>query len=195
MKMSKLEKRFVNRRKKAQNNVNRIHNTLSKFNTENIKYVLEIGCGIGLVSAYLAHEHGFNVYGTDYDPDEIHLAKEFNRESEKLHFQVEDASKLSFADNSIDLLISQNVFHHIPNWVDAVAEIKRVLNLGGYLVWFDLVIPSLLKKIFSPITKNYGLYTISDIQSEFDKTGFNIIQQDKVVHGPFGHYEMVLIKE
>lgn len=194
MKMSKFEKRFVNRRNKAEKNIMKVRDILKKFESENIRNVLEIGCGIGLVSAYLTNEYGINVYGTDFDPEEIQLAKQLNNERDNLHFKVEDAAELSFADNSFDLVISQNVFHHIPNWQKAVSEIQRVLRPGGYLIWLDLVFPILLKKMFKFITKNYGLYTLNDIYSEFDKAGFETVQKQKMVHGPFMHYEMVLKK-
>lgn len=192
MKMTKFEKRFVNRRKKAENNISKIRAILETIDSSNIKDVLEIGCGTGLVSAYLATECGFQVYGTDFDPHEIELAKELNEESGDLHYQNEDAANLSFKDNSFDLVISQNVFHHIPNWPGAVAEINRVLRPGGYLIWHDLVIPGWVKKIFAPITKNYGLYTLNDVRSAFEKTRFEIIQKQKFLHGPLKHYEMVL---
>ena len=194
MKMSKFEKRFVNRRNKAEKNIMKVRDILKKFESENIRNVLEIGCGIGLVSAYLTNEYGINVYGTDFDPEEIQLAKQLNNERDNLHFKVEDAAELSFADNSFDLVISQNVFHHIPNWQKAVSEIQRVLRPGGSLIWLDLVFPILLKKMFKFITKNYGLYTLNDIYSEFDKAGFETVQKQKMVHGPFMHYEMVLKK-
>jgi ubiquinone/menaquinone biosynthesis C-methylase UbiE len=192
MKMTKLEKRFVNRRKKAENNVIKIRDALKKINSESIKNVLEIGCGIGLVSAYLANSFGMTVYGTDFDPDEIQLAKKISNERPKLKFQVEDASNLSFVDNSFNLVISQNVFHHIPDWSRAVAEIARVLQRGGYLIWFDLVLPGFVKKMFKPITKNYGIYTLDDILTEFDEAGFEIIQKQKLLHGPFKYYEIIL---
>ena len=164
------------------------------MDAENINSALEIGCGIGLVSAYLASQHGMTVYGTDFDPEEINMAKEINDEGSRLHFQVEDASNLSFADNQFNLVISQNVFHHIPDWPKAISEISRVLQQGGYLLWSDIVFPNWLKKLFKPVTKNYGLYTLDDIQSEFEKIGFEIIQKQKMVHGPFLHYEMVLMR-
>jgi ubiquinone/menaquinone biosynthesis C-methylase UbiE len=192
MKMTKFEKRFVNRRKKAERNIAKIHAILEKINLENINEVLEIGCGIGLVSAHLAKEYGFYVYGTDVDPYEIKLAKEFNVENHNLHYQNEDATDLSFKDYSFDLVISQNVFHHIPNWYEAVNEIQRVLRPGGYLIWYDLILPQLLKKMFKSITKNYGLYTAKDIQSKFYKAGFKIVEKQKIIHGPFMYYEIVL---
>ena len=190
--MTKLEKRFVNRRKKAENNIKKIQDALEKINSDSIKNALEIGCGIGLVSAYLANSFGMTVYGTDFDPDEIQMAKKINNEDSKLQFKVEDASNLSFVDNSFNLVISQNVFHHIPDWSKAVDEIARVLQSGGYLIWFDLVLPELVKKIFKPITKNYGIYTLDDILTKFDKVGFEIIQRQKLPHGPFKYYEMIL---
>jgi ubiquinone/menaquinone biosynthesis C-methylase UbiE len=194
MKMSKFEKRFVNRRNKAEKNIMKVRDILRQIESDNIKNVLEIGCGIGLVSSYLANEYGIDVYGTDFDPEEIQLAKQLNNERDNLHFKVEDAADLSFADNSFDLAISQNVFHHIPNWQKAVSEIQRVLRPCGYLIWLDLVFPALLKKMFKSLTKNYGLYTLNDIHSEFNRAGFETVQKQKMMHGPFMHYEMVLIK-
>ncbi|MCK4640656.1 MAG: class I SAM-dependent methyltransferase [Candidatus Marinimicrobia bacterium] len=194
MKMSKFEKRFVNRRNKAEKNIMKVRDKLRQIESENIKNALEIGCGIGLVSSYLANEYGIDVYGTDFDPEEIQLAKQLNNERDTLHFKVEDATELSFANNSFDLVISQNVFHHIPYWQKAISEFQRVLRPDGYLIWMDLVFPALLKKMFKSITKNYGVYTLNDIHSEFYKAGFETVKKQKMVHGPFVHYEIVLTK-
>ena len=120
------------------------------------------------------------------------MAEQINKKQKNLHYQVEDAAALSFEDNCFDLVISQNVFHHIPNWQDAIAEIRRVLRPGGYLIWHDIVFAGLLIKLFKPVTKNYGLYTLNDIQSEFDKCGFDIIEKQKMLHGPFKHFELIL---
>ena len=192
MKMTGFEKRFVNRRRKAERNIKKIEEVLKQINAEEIKDALEIGCGIGLVSAHLANQLGMNVYGTDFDPEEIQLAKSFNEERDTLHFQVEDAARLSFADNVFDLVISQNVFHHIPDWPTAIAEISRVLRPDGCLIWQDLVFPGWLKMVSKPITKNYGLYTINDVQSEFEKRGFVIKHEHRRMHGPFKYCEMLL---
>jgi ubiquinone/menaquinone biosynthesis C-methylase UbiE len=154
--------------------------------------VLEIGCGIGLLSAHLANKRGMHVYGTDFDPEEIQLAKTFTAEGDTLHFQVEDAARLSFANDSFDLVISQNVFHHIPDWPNAIAEIKRVLRQGGCLIWQDLVFPAWLKMVSKPLTKNYGLYTLNDVQAEFEKAGFVISQKQTMLHGPFKHCGMIM---
>ena len=172
MKMTRFEKRFVNRKKKSERNINKLESDLKLIDLTKIKTVLELGCGIGFVSTYLAETYDYNVYGTDYDPEQIQLAKNLQPKLEHLHFQVEDATKLSFEDSNIDLVLSQNVFHHIPNWGDAIKEITRVLSSGGYFIWLDLTFPKIIKNVFLPFVKSYGLYTIADIKTGFDNYGF-----------------------
>ncbi len=43
----------------------------------------------------------------------------------------EDATKLSFSDNSFDVVIGNHIMEHIPDDVKAMAEIYRVLKPGG----------------------------------------------------------------
>ena len=132
--MTRIEKRFVNRKKKSERNIKILESALNLVDLTKIKSVLEIGCGIGFVSHYLAETYKFDMYGTDYDPEQIRIAEKIQPKIEHLHFQVEDATHLTFEDSSIDLVLSQNVFHHIPHWEDAIKEITRVLSSGGYLL-------------------------------------------------------------
>ncbi|MEJ2545613.1 MAG: class I SAM-dependent methyltransferase, partial [Calditrichaceae bacterium] len=179
MKMTRIEKRFVNRKRKSERNIKIIESDFKLMDLTKIKTILELGCGVGFVSAYLAENYPFNVYGTDFDSEQIDAAKSIQSEIKNLRFQVEDASKLSCEDSSIDLVISQNVFHHVPNWQEAVKEIARILCPGGYLTWLDLSFPKLVKNIFLPFIKNYGLYTIEDIKAAFQIHGFKQLLQEQ----------------
>jgi cyclopropane fatty-acyl-phospholipid synthase-like methyltransferase len=192
MKMTKFEKSFVNRKKKAEGNIKKIQHAFEKIKIEKINTVLELGCGVGFVSTYLADSYNFVVYGTDYDVDQIQIAKKLQPKKEHLHFQIEDAVKLSFENSSFDLVISQNVFHHLLNWEDAIKEIKRVLHSGGYFIWLDLTFPEIVKKIFRSFVKNYGLYTINDIKTAFQEGGFRTLFEERLTHGPLSHYHVVL---
>ena len=169
MRMTRLEKYFVNRKKKSDRNIQILESNLRNMDLKKIKRVLEIGCGVGFVSSYLAENYDMEVYGTDYDSEQIQLANKLQPKLERLYYQVEDATKFSFNDSSIDLVISQNVFHYIPNWEKTIKEISRVLTPGGYFNWVDLPIPKLVRNIFNPFVKNYGLYTIEDIERNFDE--------------------------
>jgi ubiquinone/menaquinone biosynthesis C-methylase UbiE len=192
MKMTRIEKQFVNRKKQAEGNIKKIQTAFQQIELEKINTVLELGCGIGFVATYLADSYNVVVYGTDYDVDQILLARKLQPEMEHLHFQVEDAAKLSFEDSSIDLVLAQNVFHHIPDWDDAIHEIARVLRSGGYLIWLDLIFPEIVKRIFRSLVKNYGIYTINDIKTAFKNSGFKTLFQERLAHGPLSQRHFVL---
>lgn len=67
---------------------------------------------------------------TDINPAE----REMIKEDANLKFQLEDGTRLSFPDNSFDLVYSISVIEHIHgNYADAVHEMARVLKPGGYL--------------------------------------------------------------
>jgi hypothetical protein len=46
----------------------------------------------------------------------------------------EDVENLSFTDNSLDLIVSNDVFEHVPNPARAFAECARVLKIGGLML-------------------------------------------------------------
>jgi ubiquinone/menaquinone biosynthesis C-methylase UbiE len=194
MKMTRFEKRFVNRQKKAQGNISRLANQMQKIDLPNTPNVLEIGCGIGTISAYLADNYSAIVFGTDYDPDQINTARNLYTENDQLKFQVEDASHLSFDKGQFDLVVSQYVFHHIPDWELAVNEISRVLKPNGYLCWADLAFPGLLVSLLKKIVKNYGLYTIVQIRTTFQNAGLSELNYKKKFHGPMILHQLVLKK-
>lgn len=195
MAMTGLEKRFVNRKQKAERNVGKVCRNLSVLDISNIRDVLEIGCGIGSVSAYLAQTYPMQVFGTDYDPEQVMIAQELYPSSDRLQFKVEDASNLHFENSSFDLVVSQNTFHHIPKWKTALCEVSRVIRPSGYFLWFDLVFPNFVKTLFQPFVKNYALYTIEDIRNELIHNHFETLFSESMLHGPFMHHNLVLRKK
>lgn len=81
------------------------------------------------IMAYVLSAKG-NVIKTDINPAE----KEMIKENLSLSFKLEDGTKLSFADNTFDLVYSISVIEHIyQKYTEAVTEMIRVLKPGGYL--------------------------------------------------------------
>jgi SAM-dependent methyltransferase len=111
-----------------------------------------------------------------------------------LKYQVEDASNLSLKNEQFDIVVSQNVFHHIPKWDKAIYEISRVLKINGYLFWLDLAFPKLLVSVLKNVIKNYGLYTIKEIRTTFKNAGLEELNYEKMIHGPMIHHHLVLKK-
>ncbi|MGD8553857.1 MAG: class I SAM-dependent methyltransferase [Anaerolineales bacterium] len=194
MAMTGFEKRFVNRPKKGERNARIVRRHLQNLGTDRIHDALELGCGIGSVAAFLAREYGMQVVGTDFDPEQIDAARRFNPENERLRYQVEDASALSFPDESFDLVVSQNVFHHVHGWEKAVMEVARVLRRGGYFIWVDFSYPAFMKRIFQPLVKNYGLYTWREIQRAFGSSGLVPLDVARTRHAIFRYHNVLLQK-
>lgn len=194
MAMTRLEKRFVNRQRKARLNIEKLRARLNDMELDGVRDALELGCGIGTVSSFLAEEYGIRVVGTDFDPEQIEVARSLYDEGDLLTFRVEDGSNLTFPDENFDLVVSQNVFHHIPRWDKAVEEVVRVLRSGGYFIWLDLAFPALLKRLLAPMVKNYGLYTFREISDEFERNGLLPTYYERMFHGFFMHHHLVLRK-
>lgn len=53
-----------------------------------------------------------------------------------------DGKKLPFADGSFDAVMSNSIVHHIPEPIEAVREMVRVLRPGGLLFVRDLLRPA-----------------------------------------------------
>lgn len=120
------------------------------FRTKDYKKILDIGCGTGRHSIYLAKK-GFQVYATDISPTGIEIAR---KKAESLglyniHFQQHDMRKIPFPDNIFDAVICTWTLHHgtLEQIQKTIGEIYRVLRPDGIVIT-DL--PSVA-------TESYGL--------------------------------------
>ena len=90
---------------------------------------LNLGCSTGIIDEYLAG-HVERMVGVDIDEPGIALANS-RRQAPNVEFRVEDAMALSFADASFDVVISSQVYEHVPDAQRMMDEIHRVLRPGG----------------------------------------------------------------
>lgn len=171
MEMSRFEKLIVNRESKGRRNVARLRESL---NPESIHDVLEIGSGIGTVSAFLSKTYGMNVVGTDFDPKQIELARERYPEGSHLRFAVEDATDLSFPNESFDLVVAHNVFHHLSKWENAFGEARRVLRPGGYLDWLDLEFSTPIRRLMNSVASKESFFSLKEVSEVFTGMGFEL---------------------
>ena len=104
--------------------------------------VLDLGCGPGSITFALADLVGpGGVVGIDQDSAIIAKARETlaeeGREAADVRFEVGDAHKLPFPDESFDAVWSQFVFMHLNEPQQAMAEVRRVLRPGGVFGLMD----------------------------------------------------------
>ena len=98
--------------------------------------VLDVGCGIGGPSRFLASKFGCQVTGLDFTAEFVALAAmlaQRTRLADKVTYRQGDALDLPFADASFDIVWSQNAAMNIADRDRLYGEMRRVLVPGGRL--------------------------------------------------------------
>lgn len=90
---------------------------------------LDVGCHRGVISSVLAEYFG-TVVGIDINTESIRYAIKHNKRS-NLKFQVMDATKITFTDESFDLVVANQVIPCIENAESLATSVFRVLKPGG----------------------------------------------------------------
>ena len=125
-------------------------------------HVLDVACGTGTTSFFLAKKYNCKVTGFDISKTLIEIANKNlikNNYKDKITFEVADALKIPYPDSYFDSVISQAFFILIDDKVDALKEIVRVLKPGGFLGALEL---SWLKKPPEDIYEEFIAKTCND---------------------------------
>ncbi|MBI5631760.1 MAG: methyltransferase domain-containing protein [Elusimicrobia bacterium] len=100
------------------------------------KSLLDLGCGAGETSVYLALQ-GAEVTAVDISPEMVAMAQKLAaRHGVRLKSLACVAEALPFADGSFDLVFGNGVLHHVE-LVPALKEIRRVLKPGGKAAFIE----------------------------------------------------------
>lgn len=94
--------------------------------------VLDLGCGDGRFVEILT-DAGFKAYGVDVQEARAWTAERLSRRPDlrdRIIF-LSDEKKIPLPDNSADVVLSNNVFEHIPTLDSTVREMARVLKPAG----------------------------------------------------------------
>ncbi|MCK9372795.1 MAG: methyltransferase domain-containing protein [Sulfuricurvum sp.] len=103
---------------------------IEKINLNGHEVILDIGCGDGKVTDYLAHLTTSRVVGIDLNHDMIALAKASYPLPEFLQM---DAEKIDY-ENTFDLVFSNAVLHWVKNHEAVIAGIHKALKPKGKTV-------------------------------------------------------------
>jgi len=99
-------------------------------------YVLDVGCGAGVTSCFLARRYGCRVMGVDIRARMVERSEERARRegvANRVEFRVADAQDLPFEDDLFDAVITESVTSFPKDKHRAVNEYVRVTRPGGYV--------------------------------------------------------------
>ncbi|MCK8058350.1 MULTISPECIES: class I SAM-dependent methyltransferase [unclassified Fusibacter] len=102
--------------------------------------ILDIATGSGAFLEQLSNviDHPSSLIGIDVKEEAIEAAKLIHT-SPPYEFYVMDAHKMSFQDNSFDIVAICNSLHHLESSERVVEEMIRVLKPGGSLVVYEMI--------------------------------------------------------
>ena len=103
--------------------------------------VLEVGCGTGADAQAMAQRvsPGGRVIAVDGSRNMIAVAQQRAQGSSlPVEFQVADAHRLPFADDSFDASRADRIFMHLESPAQALSEMKRVTRRGGRVLIYEV---------------------------------------------------------
>jgi ubiquinone/menaquinone biosynthesis C-methylase UbiE len=150
------------------------------------KKIIDIACGKGTTSIYLAKRFGCKVIGIDFSERLIgeakHLAKKSKVEN-LVSFQVADALGLPFHEGEFDGAISQAMLVLVDDKKKAIKETMRVLKEGGRAGWVELSWKKEpTKEFLDKVSNEICAYCMTNVEiydgwkALFSEAGFNKIE-------------------
>ena len=131
---------------------------LEELKGEPFETLLDAGCGTAPMISLLAEEYPDRNYtGLDLTPAMIEVAKAKNIPNAT--FVVGDCENLPFAENSFDVVINSQSYHHYPNPQNFWNSVYKVLKPGGKIVLRDntgnAALLWLFNKILLPLANRF----------------------------------------
>jgi SAM-dependent methyltransferase len=109
---------------------------LSLCHIEDAREVLNVGCGIGVGSIYIARKYDCHVVGVDVSEKMIEWSRRHAKEEKveaKAEFRTADVLELPFEADCFDVVFLESVMIFVEDKARAIREYVRVTKPGGYV--------------------------------------------------------------
>ncbi|MBS1808605.1 MAG: class I SAM-dependent methyltransferase [Acidobacteria bacterium] len=116
--------------------------------------LVDVGCGMGAAGIEIAKQTGCSLIGIDTSDVAIQIAQTRAR-GIRAEYKVADIANTSLPTHSADAVICIDVLQMLPNLVDSLTEIKRILKPGYPCAFTAWEIPH-LKPDYRPVLESAG---------------------------------------
>lgn len=166
----------------AQENLTKL--LIQKAGVEKNSKILDVGCGIGGSSIYLAKKLNASVTGITISPIQVEMAKELaKREEVGVDFQVMDAENMKF-NNKFDVIWSIETLSHLNDQKSFFNKASEQLSVDGKFAiidWFEKegLTMEQKEKFIEPIKKGMltpNMKTLNDYKSFIEDAGLEMVE-------------------
>lgn len=109
---------------------------MQRIKTQPFNSILDVGCGTGAILSLVISEYK-DIQACGIDLSEKMIEKSAELLGRSVQLIVGDSDNLPWADNSFDLVVCNSSFHHFPEPLKVLKEIRRVLNSNGKIIIAD----------------------------------------------------------
>lgn len=148
-------------------------------------HIADFCAGLGGPARYFAHRYGVSVTGLDLNPGRVAGARELNARvglGDRVTMIESDVTRTPLAPESVDRVVSQEAFLHIPDKAAAAREAFRILKPGGRLVFTEWVVHRPLSADEADVLwRGIAAQTLQSVESYkalLAQSGFHVAEVD-----------------
>ena len=145
------------------------------------KRVADFCAGLGGPARYLAQRYGANITGIELTPARVKGAAELTHLvglDDKVRVLEGNVMQVPLPDASVDAVVSQEAFLHVPDKARTLAEAYRILKSGGCLAFTDWIAHRSLSKADAELMWQgmavANLYDLPTYRALIEKAGFTV---------------------
>ena len=123
------------------------------------KKILDLGCGNGLLSVFLAQNHG-QVLAVDSSAQAISATSAIakaNRLTRKIKTKVLDADKLDRLETKFDLVCGQYILHHLSGFDLFCRKLQKIIKPKGKAIFYENNANNRLLMAMRPLAGKFGI--------------------------------------
>ncbi|XP_029851615.2 phosphoethanolamine N-methyltransferase 3 [Ixodes scapularis] len=160
---------------------------VDKMNLKEGDRVLDVGCGVGGHDFYMAEKYGVKILAVDLSVNMMSVALEhFTKRphlTDKIHFEVLDATRATFEEGSFDVIYSRDTLLHIADKHTLFSRFYKWLSPGGKVVFTDYCRGDRdhsdeFKEYVAE--RGYNLLTVQQYGSLMKETGFVKVRSEDI---------------